>query len=290
MRRIKHIIAFTLMALIAFSGVAYAKDVKIGVIAPRGALKTMKKWGDIGKYLTAETGNKVQIVPLAASKIVDAVSAGQVQYMFANPVIAVILKEKNKSVPIATVNRKSGKYFAGVIISKKGSGITKAADTKGKKAMAFKFKKSAAAYVFQVKHLKDKGIDPHKDFASFKEAKKQDDIVLAVKGGLIDVGFVKSGLLEAMEKEGKIKISDFEIVDQASDKLKQVHTTILYPQWTITANADADPAITASIKSALLKMTPDTSASKSAKIRGFVEPLSLDALQDTLKALKLPPY
>jgi len=290
MSRIKHIIAFTLMALIAFSGVAYAKDVKIGVQAPRGALKAMKKWGELGKYLTAETGNKVVMVPLNPSKTVDAVSSGQVTYMLSNPVLAVILKEKNKSAPIATVNRKSGKYFAGVIISKKGSGITKAEHTKGKKAMAFKFKKSAAAYVFQVKHLMDKGIDPHKDFASFKEAKKQDDIVLAVKGGLIDVGFIKSGLLEAMEKEGKIKLSDFEIVDQASDNLKQVHTTKLYPQWTLTASANADPAITASIKSALLKLKPDNSASKAAKIRGFVEPLSLEALQDTLKALKLPPY
>jgi len=290
MDKISRFIAFIVIGLITTTGYVYAKDVKIGVIAPRGALKTMKKWGDIGKYLTAETGNKVQIVPLGASKIVDAVSTGQVQYMFANPVIAVILKEKHQSVPIATVNRKSGKYFAGVIISKKGSGITKAEDTKGKKAMAFKFKKSAAAYVFQVKHLMDKGIDPHKDFASFKEAKKQDDIVLAVKGGLIDVGFIKSGLLEAMAKEGKIKVSDFEIVDQVTDNLKQVHSTKLYPQWTITANADADPAVTTSIKSALLKLTPDNSASKAAKIRGFVEPLSLEALENTLKALKLPPY
>jgi len=290
MNKIKYISAFILMALVAFSGAVYAKDVKVGVQAPRGALKAMKKWGELGKYLTAETGTKVVMVPLTPAKTVDAVSSGQVQYMLSNPVLAVILKEKNKSTPIATVNSKSGKYFAGVIISKKGSGITKAEHTKGKKGMAFKFKKSAAAYVFQVKHLMDKGIDPHKDFASFKEAKKQDDIVLAVKGGLIDVGFVKSGLLEAMAKEGKIKISDFEIVDQASDSLKQVHTTTLYPQWTLTAKSDADPAVTSSIKSALLKLKPDNSASKAAKIRGFVEPLSLTDLENTLKALKLPPY
>ncbi|MFV1977546.1 MAG: phosphate/phosphite/phosphonate ABC transporter substrate-binding protein [Candidatus Scalindua sp.] len=290
MKNVKRLVTFILMGLIASTGVVYAKDVKLGIQAPRGALKAMKKWGDIGKYLTEKTGNKVVLVPLNPSKTVDAVSSGQVQYMLSNPVLAVVLKEKNKSVPIATVNRKSGKYFAGVIISKKGSGITKAEHTKGKKGMAFKFKKSAAAYVFQVKHLMDKGIDPHKDFSSFTEAKKQDDIVLAVKAGLIDVGFVKSGLLEAMAKEGKIKVSDFEIVDQVSDSLKQVHSTTLYPQWTMTANADADPAVTSSIKAALLKLTPSDGASKAAKIRGFVEPLSLEELQNTLKALNLPPY
>ena len=72
--------------------------------------------------------------------------------------------------------------------------------------MGFKFKRSAAAYVFQVKHMQDLGIDPHKDFAVFKEAKKQDDIVLAVKSGLFDAGFVKSGLLEAMVKKGKVSL------------------------------------------------------------------------------------
>ncbi len=58
----------------------------------------------------------------------------------------------------------------------------------------------------------------------------------------------------------------------------------------MTVSADADPAVTGSIKSALHKLTPGDNASKTAKIRGFVEPLSLEELQNTLKALSLPPY
>jgi len=286
----KRISASLLVGLMLFSGAAYASTVKVGVQAPRGALKAMKRWGEIGKYLSAETGNKVELVPLNPSKTVDAVSSGQVTYMLSNPVLAVVLKEKHQATTLATVNRKSGEYFAGVIISKKGSGIKTAADTKGKKGVAFKFKKSAAAYVFQVKHLKDKGIDPHKDFSSFKEAKKQDDIVLAVKAGLADVGFVKSGLLEAMAKEGKISLDEFNIVDQASDDLKHVHSTALYPQWSLSAATNANAAVSDSIRTALLKLTPEHAASKAAKIRGFVAPLSLDALLATLKSLHLPPF
>jgi ABC-type phosphate/phosphonate transport system substrate-binding protein len=156
--------------------------------------------------------------------------------------------------------------------------------------MGFKFNRSAAAYVFQVKHLKDHGIDPHKDFAVFKEAKKQDDIVLAVKAGTFDAGFVKSGLLEAMAKEGKIKLSDFEIVDQKTDGLTAVHTTKLYPEWYMSASSTADKALSEKIKSALLKLGSDNKASKKAKISGFVAPLNLDDLKGTLQALKLPPY
>ncbi len=266
-------------------------EVKVGVQAPRGALKAMKRWGDLGEYLQSSIGSDVKIVPLKPNETVDAVKKGSVDYMLSNPVLAVIMEKKLQSKPIATMKRKSGSQFAGVIISKKGSGITKAEHLKGKKVMGFKFKRSAAAYVFQVKHLMDKGIDPHKDFKIFKEAKKQDDIVLAVKSGLLDAGFIKSGLLEAMAKEGKIKLDDFEIVDQQTgDSLKHVHSTKLYPEWTLTATAKTDAGTSDKVKGAVLKLNAGEKASKSAKIEGFVDALSLGELDNTLKTLNLPPY
>jgi len=288
----KKITTFLLTA-ICLNGVIFGSalaEVKVGVQAPRGALKAMNKWGELGTYLQTSIGDTVKIIPLKPNKTVDSVSSGAVDYMLANPVLTVVMEKKIGSSPLVTLKRKSGSQFAGVIISKKGSGIKKGADLKGKKVMGFKFKRSAAAYVFQVKHLMDQGIDPHKDFAVFKEAKKQDDIVLAVKAGVFDAGFIKSGLLEAMEKEGKVKVSDFEIVDQQSDSLKHVHSTILYPEWYMSASSKADAGTSDKLKQALLKLTADDKASQSAKIVGFVEALSLDDLDNTLKTLKLPPY
>jgi len=277
--------AFASVSMVA--NAVQAADIKFGVQAPRSILKAKAKWNELGKYLSAETGNKVKIVPLSPSITVKSVNEGKVDIMLSNPVIAVVLTKKHGAKTVATMNKKSGTQFSGVIFSKKGSGITSAADTKGKKGMGFKFKKSAAAYVFQVKHLKDKGIDPHKDFSSFKQAKKQDDIVMAVKSGLVDVGFVKSGLLEAMEKEGKISLSDFHIVDQAKDSFKKVHSTALYPQWTVTASSKTDAATVESVRKALLKLTASSAASKKAGINGFVAPLDLAGLQGTLESLGL---
>lgn len=278
--------------LLTFLGVnvVQAAEIKIGVQAPRGNIKAMKRWSEVGKYLQAETGMKIKIVPLKPGRTIDAVEFGKVDFMLANPVLTLILREKLGAIPLATMNKKHGTQFAGVILSKKGSGIEKAEDLKNKKVMGFKFKRSAAAYVFQVKHLKDKGINPHKDFAVFKEAKRQDDIVLGIKSGIFDAGFVKSGLLEAMAKEGKISMSDFNIVDQKMDSLKVAHTTTLYPEWYMSATQGVDKGISAKIKASLIKLTSDNKASKKAKIVGFVEPLNLASLEKTLKTLKLPPY
>jgi len=284
------LISVTALIFFVFVAGLSQADVTFGVQAPRGNAKALKKWSEMGKYLAISIGQPVKIVPLKPNKTVDAVKAGKAQFMLSNPVLAVILNKKNGSTPIATMAKKSGHKFAGVILSKKGSGITNASHLKGKKVMAFKFKKSAAAYVFQVKHLKDQGIDPHKDFALFKEANKQDDIVLAVKKGIIDAGFVKTGLMESMAKEKKISMSDFTIIDQISDDFPLVRSTQLYPSWTVTVAPTVNADVIAKIKSTLLKLSPSDSASKKAKIVRFVEPVDLNSLTNTLKELHLPPF
>lgn len=283
-------LVFLISISLVSQGLVHAAEVKVGVMASRGNLKAIKRWNEMGKYLSSETGTKIKIVPLKPNKTIDAVSAGKVDYMLANPVLTVAMQEKLGTTPMVTMKKKSGAQFAGVIIAKKGSGISRAADLKGKKVMGYKFKRSAAAYVFQVKHLMDAGINAHKDFSIFKEAKGQDDIVLAVKAGAFDAGFIKSGLLEAMAKEGKIKLTDFVIIDQKKDGLTALHSTKLYPQWYMSSTSKADKALSVKIKSALLKLSSDNKASKKAKIVGFVNPLSLDDLKSTLQALKLPPY
>ena len=279
----------SLVLMLLFTNLAHAA-VSIGVQAPRGALKAMAEWSELGKYLTKELGQEVKILPVDVTKTVKTYTNGGVDYMLANPVMALTLIKKQNAKTLVTLNRKAGNQLGGVIIAKKGSNIKTSTDLKGKSVLAFKFKKSAAGYVFQVKHVMDKGLDPFKDFSSFTQAKNQDDIVFAVKNGLADAGFVKTGLLEAMQKEGKIKKTDFEIVDQVNDGFAHVHSTKMYPQWTIVYGDKTDPVVTAKLKTALLKLKSDDMASKKARIAGFVEPLSFDELDKTMRALKLGPY
>lgn len=276
--------------LTAFVPVAQA-SISIGVIAPRGELKSMKRWSDFSKYMSDKVGEKVEIKPLSPKKLIPAVKAGKVDFVLSNPTQAVILQEVHGATPLATLNKKSGSQFAGVIIAKKGSGISKAEDLKGKKVMALKFRRAAGAYTFQTYHLHQKGIDPHKDFASFKEGKKQDDLVLAVKAGVIDAAFVRSGMLENMSKEGKISMDDFVIVEQRTgDGLGLVHTTQLYPEWYLSAAKGADASMSDKIKTASLSLQASDKAAQTAKIKGFVTPVSMDSMKQALKALKIKPY
>lgn len=293
MRSTKHLLLVSGFVASMFSVMLPAAQANtvIGVLAPRGELKAMKKWTEFGKYMAASIGDDVQIKPYAPNKLVAAAKKGEVNFMLANPTQAVILQEMQSATPLATLSKKSGPQFAGVIVAKKGSGITKAEDLKSKKVMALKFRRAAGAYTFQTYHLMQKGIDPHKDFASFKEGKKQDDLVLAVKAGLIDAAFVRTGILEAMEKEGKIKMDEFVVVDQRSgDGISQVHSTELYPEWYLMSLQGTDADKAAKVKVAALALKDADVAAQKAKIKGFVEPVSMNGIKAALKGLKIEPF
>lgn len=265
--------------------------VNIGVQAPRSHTKAMKKWKAMAEYLSLEINEEVKIVPLHPAETLEAVNAGKIQFMLSNPVLALVINKRQGADFLVTMKTHAGSRFSGVIIAQKGSGIKTSADLRGKFVLSYKFRRSAAAYVFQVKHLLDHGIYPDKDFDIFREVRStQDVIVQAVNRGLVDAGFIKSGLLEEMDREGKIDMRSIAIVDKVNDSFPHVHSTELYPEWTMTALKGASDKTAAVIRAALIKLTPDDKVCRTAKIAGFVPPEDFNELEVTLQALKLPPF
>ena len=291
---ITHRFITTLFSLILLCGAlpaVQAETVRLGVLAPRGELKAQTRWAQLVNYLEQETGHKVKLVPLPPPQVFNAAQQGQVELVLSHSPHTVQLEEKLGATVMATLNKKDGPRFGGVIIARKDSGIETAEDLRGKNVMSLKFRAAAGAYIFQTYHLMSKGIDPHKDFGNLREGKKQDDLVLAVNNGLIDAAFVRTGLLEAMHKEGKIAIEDFQIVDQqTSSDFSLARTTALYPEWCLTALPAMDPETANRFKNAAINLAPEHNAARSAGIKGFVEPVSLDEIKQALKFLKISPY
>lgn len=262
-------------------------EIKFGVNALRGANEALTTWGELGKYLSTELGQPVNIVPLKVIDLVAEVVLKDIPFVLVNPVQMVHLQEIFHATPLVSLNSPLGPRFAGVIIAKKGSGITHADALKGKKVVGMS-RTAAAGYMLQAYHLLQHGIDVHKDFASFQQAQKQDDLVMLVQRGVADAAFVRSGLLEDMEKEGKLKVADFEIVDAKSgDNFAPVHTTVLYPEWYVAATAKTDAALAQRVKAALLRLISTTEAARIARINGFVEPLALDEWKAVVAALRV---
>lgn len=263
-------------------------DLNLAVSTPRGQ-QDIQKWNALASYLSAETGEKISVSGIPPLRMDKEMETGGVTLAIMNPVSAVTAIHKNYAKPLATMKDNGLAQFAGVIITRAGSGINTVNDLKGKSVIAFQ-PSSAGAYVFQMYYLQTHGIDPKHDFSSLRQATRQDDIVMAVQKGLVNVGFVRSGILEEMAKEGKVKLADFHVIDSKTDSLNLLHSTPLYPEWFLVASNKLDAQLVAKIKAATLKLTPEHPAARGAEIDGFTEPLSLDGLRDALQALKLQPF
>lgn len=291
MNRTSKIIVALFAVFILHMGVApnANADYKIGVLAKRGAAKAVKKWGPTATYLSQKTGEKCSIIPLKFTAIEPAVAAKKIDFMLANPAFFVEMKKKHNVRAVATmINSRGGKAlksFGGVIFVRSDSPIHTLADIKGKKFMCVKRSSLGGAHMAW-RLLIENGIDPEKDTAAFIEGGKHDNVVLAVKNGSVDVGTVRSDTLERMQDEGKIKMSDFRVLNQVKNDFPFVHSTRLYPEWPLAALASTDKTLADKVETALLALTSSNPAATAAKIVGWTAPADYTPVADCLRAIK----
>ena len=277
-----------LAVILCFTDISKA-EIKIGVLAKRGPAKAMKKWGPTGEYLSQQIGEKVIIVPLKFTAIEPMVKDGKIDFLLANSAFFVEMEKKYNANAVATlINSRGGKaldMFGGVILVKKDSPIQTLADMKGKKFMVVKFSSFGGAQMAW-RLLLENGIDPQKDMAAFMEGKKHDNVVLAVKNGVAEVGSVRSDTLERMTDEGKIKMEEFRIIHPITDNFPFVRSTQLYPEWPMAALAGTDAGKAQKVADALKALSTDAPAAKSAKIVGWKEAADYSSVRECLKAIK----
>jgi two-component system sensor histidine kinase TtrS len=275
-------------AAAALPGQADAQ-VKIGVLAKRGAPLCMQKWGATGQYLSEKIGQPVTIVPLKFEAIEPAVTAGAVDFVLANSAFYVELEKKHGCQAVATlINSRNGNAlseFGGVVFVRSDSPVQTLADVKGKKFMVVK-RSSFGGSQMAWRLLVENGIDPDKDCSEVMEGGKHDNVVLAVLNGACDVGTVRSDTLERMADEGKINLADFRVVNKVEDDFPFVHSTPLYPEWPLAAVAGTDAGLSEQIAAALLAMPQDSAAAKSAKVVGWSAPADYGPVRECLTTIK----
>lgn len=265
-------------------------EIKFGVMANRGELAAQNEWTAFAEYLSGKVGQPVSLVVFPIEKTYEMVESKAVDFVFTNPVQSAGIVKKYGGKTIASRETSEGKQFGGVIIASKKSGIAKSEDLRGKKVMAYN-PTSAGAYVFQRYHLFKKGIDVTKDFAEMKFAKKQDDIVLATRAGMVDAGFVRTSLLESMAKDGKVKIEDLTIVDPAKhDGFNYIASTALYPDWYVLALAHTAPEVASAVTKAAHELKASDPAAEKAKVKSLGAPVDIEGMIALLEELKLPPF
>ncbi len=291
-------ILILLLTTIATVSAEPEKTLTLGVLAIRPKPFIIAKWQPLADYIGSNIGGyKIKVVPLSHSELQEAVQAKKLDMVFTNPAHYIELRSKNpltgalatlmveeQNIPLSS--------FGGVIFARADrTDINEIIDLKSRKIVCAGTKGIYAAYMLQRYEFEKRGIKLSTDVELQTSGLPQDLVIEAVLSGKADAGFVRSGMLEDLASEGKVKLENIKIINQQKDsRFPFLLSTPLYPEWPFVAMPHLPEKLSRQVATALLTINPDNHAAKQAKIHGFTIPADYTSIEKMLREMRLPPF
>ena len=276
---------------------ASADPVRIGVLAFRPKPQTLAQWQPLASVLKQAIPERDFVVQAYSfPEMEQAVAQRQVDFILTNPGHFVLINRRlGLSAPLATLmyNEQglSVSAFGGVIFSRADTVLSSASQLRDK-VVAFTSTESLGGYQMQAYALHQAGLDVLNDTRWLTTGAPHDKVVQAVLSGKADVGFVRSGLLESMAREGLIDLRQLRVMPLFSNQIPlpwQVSTR-LYPEWPFVALPDLDSTLTRQVAVALLRLEANHPLTQAMGIQGFTIPSDYTPVAEMLAALRMPPF
>ena len=271
---------------------AVERPVLIGVLSFRPIDQTLQQWAPMADYLSRHIpGRQFRVVPMNYPDLDRAVKDGRFDFVFTNPEHFVLLRNQTSLAPILTVMPQIDGHpvtsFGGVVVSRSDRfDINRLEDLVGH-TVASPSEESLGGNLMQLWEMHRQGIPTPK--VSYL-GMPHDRSVLAVMNGSADAAFVRTGILEAMAREGKIKLSDVKIINQRPPgDYPQILSTSLYPEWPFCSASKTPEALVKAVTLALLSLDPADPAAKAAGFYGFSPPGDYSSVEAVMLRLRVHP-
>lgn len=288
------LIITSLLVITGCKGNGKRQVVKIGYMLCNSEQETMQRFLPMTRYLSGKVGVDFVAVPVNTTDFEERLKKGEFTFTHTNSLIYVVLRENHGLQLIATEKRGNlGSRSAGAIIARRGSGITKLSDIRGKR-MGFGPMLAPTGYLAEYDLMLTDGIDPEKDLGFYgipSGTDKHEKLIYGVLYGMYDVAAAPVLDLEVMTREGKIAPDDFVILAQSKP----------IPYCTFGVAKGTDPALVKKVRDALLSLKASDIAEvdgeqlkvmKAAWIDGYEELLDSDynPIREMAKRVNMPPY
>ena len=239
---------------------AIQKVARVGVLAYRGVKSAKSHWKPLEKYLTSSIqGWRFEFVPVTLASTTRQIEDRKIDFLITNPGHYVTLQKKFHIAAIATRERLVKNSDTGLL--KFGTAIFTRADSNVHSLSEMKGRTLAAVSPdafggFQIawREFTRQNIDPYQNMKSIRfMGFPQDAIITAVKKGDVDVGIVRSGLLELLASEGRIKLGNFRVIKGNTHfDYPYMVSSRLYPEWPFASMPSTDKKLGESVLAALL--------------------------------------
>lgn len=285
------------LLLVSLSAGALARPVlTLGVFAFRPKPLMAHQYQPLIDYLGQQVpAAEFRLAVLTQDEMEQALTAGKLDLVFTNPSHFVVLRHMKQltgamATLVALEKGQPTSMLGGVILARADrNDIQWLADLREKR-IAVPGVKYLGGYQTQAYEAMQTGIDLQNE-ASLRVMGSHDNVIQALLEGTVDVGFVRTGIIEAMTREGRLPNGRLKVINrQQPPDFPYAVSTRLYPEWAFAALPHVDQHIVRDIARALLRIEPDSPVAKAADIHGFIAPADYLPVENLARALRLPPF
>jgi phosphonate transport system substrate-binding protein len=249
-RRLAVIVNMCLLAAMAAPASAQVV-LRVSAIPDEAPTELQRKFAPLGKYLEAETGAKVEFIPVSDyAAVVESLAAKKIDMAWLGGFTFVQARLRTgNAVPI--VQRAEDQAFTSKFIANAESGINSLNDLKGR-TFSFGSVSSTSGHLMPRFYLQQNGISPERDFKRVAFSGAHDATALQVEAGKVDAGVLNASVWDKLLQEKKID----------AGKVKVFYTTPPYFDYNWTVRGDLDPTLVRKITDAFLTLDPKNPAQK----------------------------
>jgi phosphonate transport system substrate-binding protein len=200
----------------AFGSVEWPEKIKVGLIPTEGGADIIARFEPLMTHLEKTLG--VEVEPFSASDyagIITAMAHNHIDFAYFGPKSYTEASARANAEALAVELDKSGaRGYHGIIITKKGSGITTLDDALNK-GYTFSFtdpNSTSGCLVPSVLFYRDLETPPEQLFKEVSFSGSHGASILAVKNGKIDVASTNNIDLDRMLEKGAASMDDFNII------------------------------------------------------------------------------
>ncbi|MDP2154209.1 MAG: EAL domain-containing protein [Methylotenera sp.] len=266
------------------------------MLAYRSQEETTARWSHLAATLNKNISQYEFILEVYTQAELDAAVASRtVDFVFTNPAHYIKLsRDSGLSAPLATLianeNNHPTSVFGGLIFTRNDQNeINSLADITNK-TVAIVDEASLGGYQMQNYELRSQGFQLKKSHI-IRTGIPHDNVVTAVLSGQADVGFVRSGVIESMVREGILDNTKLKIINkqQLSD-FPFVVSTRLYPEWPFASMSHVNGDVSRKVAAMLFNLQDDYKVTNQLGIYGFSVPADYTSVIDLMRELRMSPF
>ena len=284
------------LALI-FQVAAHAEEVlTLGVSIYRPQAQVMARYRPLAEYLTSQLkGARIQLLVLNPAAMEDALDHNKLDFVLTNPSFYLNLRSQNSFAGVLATqmtlhNGQVTNGFGGVIFVAAQRNDLGTLATLKRQRIAVLASNSLGGYQAQAFELLQAGVKLPED-ATLIQVENHDAVVDAVLSGRADAGFIRTGIIEQLQAEGKLDPARIKVLNrQTLPGFPFVASTRIYPDSPFLALPHVSERTVRKVAAALLALEQDHPAARTAGIAGFSPPADYLPVEQLARALSLPPY